>query len=151
MPQSKTGAPALAEMESRIDSLHQQSEAAAAEDDYDQACAQLLALESTLADYQAAAAKLEEQRQAYEKGLAELPKHLPTSGEPGEGRLAELLTKIETLRASADAAAKTLDFVAALKAKAGWPRGFWSARMNVFRYAATKWTECEFPSYETLR
>ena len=43
------------------------------------------------------------------------------------------------------------DFVAALKGKAGWPRGFWGARMNVFRYVATKWTEREFESYETLR
>ncbi len=43
------------------------------------------------------------------------------------------------------------DFVAALKGKAGWPQGFWSARMNVFRYVTTKWTEREFASYETLR
>jgi len=43
------------------------------------------------------------------------------------------------------------DFVDALKAKAGWSRGVWSARMNVFRYVTTKWTEREFPSCETLR
>ena len=35
-------------------------------------------------------------------------------------------------------------FVAALKRKAGWPEGFWSPRMNVFRYGVTKWTEPEF-------
>jgi len=50
-----------------------------------------------------------------------------------------------------DAIPDPRDFVAALKAKAGWPQGFWSARMNVFRYATTKWTEREFPSYETQR
>jgi AmmeMemoRadiSam system protein A len=43
------------------------------------------------------------------------------------------------------------DFVAALKRKAGWPQGFWSPRVNVFRYGATKWTEREFLSYETQR
>ena len=43
------------------------------------------------------------------------------------------------------------DFVAALKRKAGWPQGFWSPRVNVFRYGVTKWTEREFLSYETQR
>jgi hypothetical protein len=38
------------------------------------------------------------------------------------------------------------DFIVALKRKAGWPQGFWGPRMNVFRYAATKWTEREFSS-----
>jgi len=43
------------------------------------------------------------------------------------------------------------DFVAALKEKAGWPQGFWGARMNVYRYVTTKWTERDFPSYEMHR
>jgi AmmeMemoRadiSam system protein A len=43
------------------------------------------------------------------------------------------------------------DFVAALKRKAGWSHGFWNAGVNVFRYAATKWTEREFVSFETQR
>jgi len=43
------------------------------------------------------------------------------------------------------------DFVAALKEKAGWPQGFWGARMNVYRYVTTKWTERDFPSYEVHR
>ena len=42
-------------------------------------------------------------------------------------------------------------FVAALKEKAGWPQGFWGARMNVYRYVTTKWTERDFPSYEMHR
>jgi AmmeMemoRadiSam system protein A len=44
-----------------------------------------------------------------------------------------------------------LDFVAALKRKAGWSQGFWNPRVNVFRYGATKWTEREFPNFETQR
>ena len=43
-----------------------------------------------------------------------------------------------------DAIPDPRDFVAALKQKAGWPEGFWSPRMNVFRYGVTKWTEPEF-------
>ena len=43
------------------------------------------------------------------------------------------------------------DFVTALKEKAGWPQGFWGARMNVYRYVTTKWTERDFPSYEIER
>jgi len=50
-----------------------------------------------------------------------------------------------------DAIPDAHDFVAALKGKAGWPQGFWSARINVFRYVTTKWTEREFLSYETQR
>ena len=43
------------------------------------------------------------------------------------------------------------DFVAALKRKAGWSEGFWSARVNVFRYGATKWTERESLGAEAQR
>ena len=40
------------------------------------------------------------------------------------------------------------DFVVSLKRKAGWSHGFWGARMNAYRYGATKWTEREFVSCE---
>ena len=50
-----------------------------------------------------------------------------------------------------DAIPDPRDFVAALKRKAGWPEGFWSPRMNVFRYGVTKWTEPEFLGWETQR
>jgi len=43
------------------------------------------------------------------------------------------------------------DFVAALKRKAGWSEAFWSARVNVFRYGATKWTERESLGAEAQR
>jgi AmmeMemoRadiSam system protein A len=35
------------------------------------------------------------------------------------------------------------EFVVALKRKAGWSHAFWDARMSVFLYGATKWTERE--------
>ncbi|HUH92445.1 MAG TPA: AmmeMemoRadiSam system protein A [Casimicrobiaceae bacterium] len=40
-------------------------------------------------------------------------------------------------------------FVAALKAKAGLPEGFWSPRLNVSLYRVTKWKESEILSGET--
>jgi len=43
-----------------------------------------------------------------------------------------------------DAIPDPREFVVALKRKAGWTNGFWSPRMNVFRYGATKWMEREF-------
>ena len=43
-----------------------------------------------------------------------------------------------------DAIPDPRDFLVALKRKAGWSDGFWSPRVNVFRYGATKWTEREF-------
>ena len=43
-----------------------------------------------------------------------------------------------------DAIPEPRDFLVALKRKAGWADDFWSPRMNVFRYGATKWTEREF-------
>jgi len=36
------------------------------------------------------------------------------------------------------------EFLAALKLKAGLPADFWSASVNVSRYAVTKWTEQDF-------
>ncbi|HET9764829.1 MAG TPA: AmmeMemoRadiSam system protein A [Casimicrobiaceae bacterium] len=41
------------------------------------------------------------------------------------------------------------DFVAALKAKAGLPEGFWSSRLNVSLYRVTKWKERELLSDQT--
>jgi AmmeMemoRadiSam system protein A len=40
-----------------------------------------------------------------------------------------------------DAIPDPREFVAALKRKAGWSQGFWGARISVFRYGATRWTE----------
>lgn len=50
-----------------------------------------------------------------------------------------------------DAIPDPRDFVAALTDKAGWSKGFWSPRMNVFRYGVTKWTEPEFLGWEMQR
>jgi AmmeMemoRadiSam system protein A len=44
-----------------------------------------------------------------------------------------------------------LEFVAALKRKAGLPEDFWSPQMNVSRYGVTKWTESEFDLHELQR
>ena len=115
LPQSTTGSPALADLESRIDSLRQQSETAAAADDYEQACTHLTALESTLAEYETAAAKLQENKLAYEQARAALEQHLPTSTEPGEGRLAEVQTEIQQSLADADAAEAAEDYETALE------------------------------------
>jgi len=50
-----------------------------------------------------------------------------------------------------DTIAEPRDFIAALKRKAGWSEGFWSPRVNVSRYGATKWTEREFLGLEAQR
>ncbi len=43
-----------------------------------------------------------------------------------------------------DAIPDPRDFLVALKRKGGWADGFWSPRVNVFRYGTTKWTERKF-------
>jgi AmmeMemoRadiSam system protein A len=44
--------------------------------------------------------------------------------------------------------AEPRDFLAALKRKAGLPRDFWSAGLNVSRYTVTKWSQDEFATGE---
>lgn len=115
LPIASTGSPALAELESQIESLRQQAETAAAADDYDQACGHLTTLGTTLAEFETAEAKLQEQKQAYEQGRAALEPHLPSATEPGEGRLAQVQTEIEQLLADSDALAAQEDYEAALE------------------------------------
>lgn len=115
LPQAATGSPALADLESQISSLQQQAETAAAADDYEQACTHLTALEPVLAEHEAAKAKLEEQKLAYEQARAALEQHLPTATEPGEGRLAEVQTGIQQSLADADAAEAAEDYETALE------------------------------------
>jgi AmmeMemoRadiSam system protein A len=43
-----------------------------------------------------------------------------------------------------------VEFLAALKAKAGLPAGFWSPRLNVSLYRATKWKESELLSDQAI-
>ena len=115
LPQATTGAPALTDLESQIDSLRQQAETAAAADDYEQACTHMTTLETTLAEYETAIAKLQEQQQAYEEARAALEQHLPTTSEPGEGRMAEVQAQIQQSLADADAAAAAQDYETALE------------------------------------
>lgn len=76
----------------------------------------LALLESTLAEYETAAAELQKKKENYEQGRAALEQHLPKFSEPGRGRLAERQAEIGKLVTSADASAKSLDYDAALKA-----------------------------------
>ena len=111
LPTTTLAAPGrIAELQKGMQDSLAKADAAASSGDYKTAFGHLNTLERQLDEFD----KLNELRLRYESRREQVEANLPAAGQNGDRAVLDVLKKIETLRARADAKAKTGDFGGAL-------------------------------------
>ncbi len=109
---TEPGAGKLAEVQDAIATLQTDSEASATAGDFTTATRQLDELELELDEFDA----ITEARARYDEAFARIQPRIPTTGEPGNGRLDTVQQEIATLSSEMQAAAEQSDYETALTA-----------------------------------